>query len=217
MRRHLTSFKLRLICLVAAIQVIFICSAFDFTTEKDIEEINVWDLDLEENISYPQIPVSISNDIAEYIGNQYKKLKKQGYNVSLVRNGQVIKIQIPTDNFFDINSIILNEKICSIYLSGIINTFLQIKDFYRVIFSMHHDNSLGGDEAEELTYERVLSIVEWSQKKHQNAKYIIPYSMGNDELLTSDKSKKGQKMNRRLEIYIIPGKLMIELATENKL
>ena len=41
--------------------------------------------------------------------------------------------------------------------------------------------------------------------------------MGNDELLTSDKSKKGQKMNRRLEIYIIPGKLMIELATENKL
>ena len=75
MRRHLTSFKLRLICLVAAIQVIFICSAFDFTTEKDIEEINVWDLDLEENISYPQIPVSISNDIAEYIGNQYKKLK----------------------------------------------------------------------------------------------------------------------------------------------
>ena len=68
-----------------------------------------------------------------------------------------------------------------------------------------------------MTYERVLSIVEWSQKKHQNAKYIIPYSMGNDELLTSDKSKKGQKMNRRLEIYIIPGKLMIELATENKL
>lgn len=217
MKIHWKIFNVRLICLIAALHIIFNCNAFDFTVEKDSEEINVWDLELDDNINYPEIPDNVSKKISKYVETQYKQLKKQGFNVSLIRGDEVIKISIPADNFFDVNSIILNENNCSIYLSPIIANFLQFKDFYRVLFSMHHDRSLNSQDAEQLTYERVLSIVEWSQKKHQNAKYIIPYSMGNDELLTSDKSKKGQKMNRRLEIYIIPGKLMIELATENKL
>ena len=38
--------------------------------------------------------------------------------------------------------------------------------------------------------------------------------MGNDDPLTSDKSKKGQKKNRRLDVYILPGKYIIKYVKE---
>ena len=218
MKIHLMNFKNNHIIFLILMLIMQTshCFAFEFTEDKDIDEEDVWELNLEDNISYPSIPESLHSVIKKNIEKQYKNLKKQGYNVSQVRNDEVIKIVLSVDEIFKTNTSEVSAHNCEKYLNPII-PYLKITDLYRVIFTIHHDNSLNSSDADKLTQARVFSVIDWLQLKHQNAKNIIPYSMGNEDPITMDRSKKAQKKNRRLEIYIIPGKLMVELANENKL
>ncbi len=223
MKSHLTSCnRLALIFLLCAISVVR-SYAFDLTEDIDATEVDVWELTLEENIGYPEIPNAVSKQIKSLIKQQYehlqsfyKQFRKQGFEVRLIRNDEVIKITMPADSFFAKDSSNFNIKNGSKYWLTILG-YLRITEFYRVIISVHHDNTINGDAANDLTYKRVLAITDWLSLKTVNSRNVIPYSMGNDYPLTKDNSSKNRAKNRRIEIFIFPGKTMIDLAKENKL
>ena len=204
MKIHLMNFKHNHVIFLILMLIIQTshCYAFEFTEDKGFEE-DVWELNFGENLLYPSIPTPLHSVISNNIETQYKKLKKQGYNVTLERNGEVIRIVLSADELFKSNTSEIIPQNCSKYLYPII-PYLKITDLYRVIFTMHHDNSLNSEDADQLTNTRVYSVIDWLLLKHQNAKNIIPYSMGNEEPISTDRSKKAQKKNRRFEIYIIP-------------
>ena len=218
MKKHLKSFKhiISLCLILFSLFFNFPCHAFELTVPASANEIDVWDLVLEENCHYPIVPKGVTPQIQKKMLEQYNSLKKKGFEVIQMRNNEVIKITISTDYLFEFNSTNLNEESSAKYLNHFLE-YLKVNGLYRVIIVVHHDNSLSPDEAEDLTYDRVFSIKDWFLKRHKNAESIIPYSMGNDMLITDDNSKKGRKRNRRLEIYLIPGELMIELASEDNL
>lgn len=222
--------KSRLISCKRLVLIFLLCAisvapsfAFDLTEDIDSAEIDVWELTLEENISYPEIPNTVSKQIRPLIKQQYEQLqsfykqfRKQGFEVRLIRNDELIKITMPADSFFAKNSNNFNIKNGNKYWSAILG-YLRITEFYRVIISMHHDNTTNDDAANDLTYKRVLAITDWLSLKTVNARNVIPYSMGNDYPLTKDNSSKSHAKNRRIEVFIFPGKTMIDLAKENKL
>ena len=218
MKKHLIFYKINYKIILFILVSFISCPSygFDLTVPINSDEIDVWELLLEENICYPNIPVDVSSQVKTKIERQYKSLKKKGFNVKLIRNDEVIKLSIPTDDLFDFNSPNLNESSATKYLNHILE-YLKYNNLYRIVIAVHHDDSLSPNEAENLTYERAFKLIDWLQIREKNANPIVPYSMGNDMLLTQDSSKKGKKLNRRLEIYIIPGELMFELAREKKL
>lgn len=202
------------------ISVVFICfipfqsNAFDLVEETD--NIDVWSLTAEENIKYPVVPNNVVASIKQNINYQYNNLKELGYNVRLVRNNEVIMITIPIDNLFKTN---VYDEILQQGKRKLepILPFFRIKEMYRVVFLLHHDNSLSPKDADFITNERVLTLSEWFIDKNNNAKNIIPYSMGVDYPIVTEASKIGREKNRRLEIFILPGQTMIDLAKDNKL
>lgn len=218
MKRLLTYFNQRLY-LGIKLLVLFVffsnqSNAFELIEETD--SIDVWTLTVEENIKYPLIPCDVATTICENILCQYKHLKQLGYDVRLVRSNEVIKVTISIDDIFRPN---VNDQISpnGIKLLSSFIPFFRIKEMYRVILLLHHDNSISSNDADYITNERVLTLSEWFIEKSNNAKSLIPYSMGSDYPIISDTSKIAQKKNRRLEMFILPGQTIIDLAKDNKL
>ena len=77
---------------------------------------------------------------------------------------------------------------------------------------MHHDETLNSSQADEITHKRVFKLIDEIAEMTPNASYVIPYSMGNSYPITKNSLK-----NKRLEIFILPGQTMLELAIENKI
>lgn len=216
MRNPLIYFNHRFIVVILILLGCSPSNIYSFNLLEDTDEIDIWDLTFEESVLYPSVPSKISNEIKQNISREYSFLKKEGYNVKLVRNDDVILISIPIDYLFKVNS---NEKILSSgerYLNPLLR-YVRIKEMYRMLFCVHHDNTLDNTMADNITNERVLTLVDWMTLKNNNGKNIIPYSMGCDYPIALNSTKEGQNKNRRLDIYILPGKTMIDLALDNKL
>ena len=191
--------------------------ALDLTIDIDsIDGIDVWDLAIEENVNYPIVPQQMQSQISQHIKTQYEYLKSKGYSIKLIRNNEVLMITIPIDSLFRTNMYNYIKKSGEESLCPLIQ-YLKIKEMYRMILAVHHDDTLSSESADILTYERVLYLIDWLSSKTANANDVIPYSMGNAYPITSDKSSYGREKNRRLEIFIVPGKTMLELADEKKL
>ena len=216
MRNPLIYFNHRVIVVILILLGCFPNNMYSFNLLEDTDEIDIWDLTFEESVLYPSVPSKISNEIKQNISREYSFLKKEGYNVKLVRNDDVILISIPIDYLFKANS---NEKILSSgerYLNPLLR-YVRIKEMYRMLFCVHHDNTLDEITTENITNERVLTLVDWMILKNNNGKNIVPYSMGSDYPVALNSTKEGRYKNRRLDIYILPGKTMIDLALDNKL
>ena len=219
MRNLLTYSNHRFVIVNLIVLILLGCcpnTAYSFNLFEDKEDVDVWDLTLEESVLYPNVPNIISDKIKQNISREYAFLKKEGYNVKLVRDNEGILLSIPIDNLFKANS---SENILSSgekYLNPLLR-YLRIKEMYRMLFCVHHDNTLESTTADNITYERVLTLADWMILKNSNGKNIVPYSMGNYYPIASNKTKEGRKKNRRLDIYILPGKTMIDLALDNKL
>ena len=100
------------------------CYAFEFTEDKGFEE-DVWELNFGENLLYPSIPTPLHSVISNNIKEQYEKLKKQGYNVTLERNGEVIRIVLSADELLlDKNlKTDLSKKVLCHYVLPVKNIF----------------------------------------------------------------------------------------------
>ncbi len=46
---------------------------------------------------------------------------------------------------------------------------------------------------------------------------IVPYALGSSDPLLPNNSTANRRSNRRIEIFIVPNKLMLEMAKSNKL
>ena len=207
----------RAITLVIVLLSSFIKSfSFDLVEPKTSEDIDLWELTIEQNVNYPVVPKDLQSQINHVVESQYNKLKKYGYNIKLIRNNDVIMLTITMDELFNGNNYREVKKGGERILKPLIDLF-KVKELFRVVISGHHDVSLSKTESNYITEERVLTISDWLIDMTSNASNIIPYSMGNEFPITHDTSNAGRKKNRRLEIYIIPGKTMLELAKDNKL
>lgn len=218
MKKRLMFFKYnRAIALFIVLLSSFIKSfSFDLVEPKTSEDIDLWELTIEQNVNYPVVPKDLQSQINHVVESQYNKLKKYGYNIKLIRNNDVIMLTIPMDELFNGNNYRKVKKGGERILKPLIDLF-KVKELFRVVISGHHDVSLSKTESNYITEERVLTISDWLIDMTSNASNIIPYSMGNEFPITHDTSNAGRKKNRRLEIYIIPGKTMLELAKDNKL
>lgn len=175
----------------------------------------LYDLSLDENLVVPKLG-NARNNIKAYQLTQARKLVAGGQkNVETMRNGEVIVATIASDDLFYPNDTVLKPN-AGKHLRPFLQ-FLNVPDMYRMLLAMHSDDT--GTEAytDVLTSSRVLAVLEWFQQNAASSDYIIPYAMGASEPLRLNNSVNNRMKNRRLEIYLVPGKTMIDLSSKGKL
>lgn len=171
---------------------------------------------LDEAVNTPYIKDNKSrNAIATYQSQQALILSEdRNLNVFQTRNQEVIIITIAADQLFDTNSNTLSregEKLLKPYTA-----FLRTPDYYRMALAMYHDNNGSPSYCKKVTDERMQSIYDWFVD-NANSQHLSAFSFGSSDPIKPNNSMRNRRLNRRLEIYLIPGSTMIEQAKKNLL
>ena len=135
--------------------------------------------------------------------------------VEAFRNKEVLLITIPAHLLFDPNEIFLKEG-AQDYLAPI-KRYLKEPDMFRVMLVMHTDNTGSEEYRDRLTAERVNSVFDWFEETGANTTYLFSYALGDEMPLMPNNSMENRRLNRRLEIYLVPGKKMVEQAQKGRI
>ena len=180
------------------------------TAGKRIAELD--ELDFKEMINSVDLG-KYADDIKKSQMDEGKKifeaLKSKGCNVETFKNKEIILVTIPAKLLFAPNQTELDSKAGEIL--DHFKKFLKEPDKYRVLLTMHTDNTGSEFYREEITEERVEAIFDWFEKaKNVDTTYLFTYSFGDATPLVDNDSHQNRDKNRRLEIYIVPGQKMVD-------
>lgn len=126
------------------------------------------------------------------------------------RNKEVLLITIPAHLLFGPNEIDLS-KTAAEYLTPI-KRYLKDPDMYRVLLVMHTDNTGSESYRDEITEDRVNAVFDWFDNQGVDTKFLFSYAMSDEMPLVPNNSMTNRDKNRRLEIYLMPGKKMVDQA-----
>lgn len=205
--------------------IIFITAAVFFLTWPQTllarEEEDIYELSLDENIELPEIKNDKQADkIHDFQYDMAVAFKKSNYEVETTRDGEVIVITIPASQLFDPNDTVLNklgEEVLKPFLRMIKNP-----GFYKLLLVMHSDNTGSSAYTLNLTRQRVNAIFDWFDE-NGSVDYVVPYALGDTEpmvdnnIVVDNNSVENRKRNRRLEIYLVPEKVMLQQAKKGRI
>lgn len=147
------------------------------------------------------------------LGKEYAP--RNGFNVEFARNREVLVVTIPADRLFAPNDTLVRPDAAAV-LSPL-KRYLKEPDMYRVLLVMHTDNT--GNEAyrDHLTEARSAQLFDWFENQDLDTSYLFSYGFGDEQPLFENNSMTNRAANRRLEVYLMPGKKMIEQAKRGRI
>ena len=176
---------------------------------------DIYEMSLDENLLSPEIKNDKQTEkIQDFQYEMAVAFKKSNYDVELMRENEVIIVTIPASVLFEPNDTVLT-KLGETQL----NPFLRmIKNpgFYKMLLVMHSDNTGSTEYTINLTRQRVNAIFDWFDE-NASVDYVVPYALGDTDPLVDNNSVENRKRNRRLEIYLVPEKTMIQQAKKGRI
>lgn len=146
-------------------------------------------------------------------GKEYNS--KNGCMVETFRNKEVLLITIPASKLFSPNEVEVRKDASSILAP--LKRYLKDPEMYRVLLVMHTDNTGSEKYREHITLERSTALFDWFVKEGCDTRYLFSYAMSDADKLVENNSMANREKNRRLEVYLIPGKKMLEQAKKGRI
>lgn len=140
---------------------------------------------------------------------------KSGCTVETYRNKEVLLVTIPASLLFSPNDTALRPGAES--LLAPLRRYLKDPDMYRVLLVMHTDNTGSEQYRDNITDERVQAVGDWFDEQGVDTTYLFTYPYGDDMPLVENNSMSNRARNRRLEVYLVPGKKMLEQAKKGRI
>lgn len=140
---------------------------------------------------------------------------KNSSMVETYRNKEVLLVTIPASKLFAPNEVEVRKDASS--LLAPLKRYLREPDMYRVLLVMHTDNTGSEKYREHITEERYTALFDWFVKEGCDTRYLFSYAYGDDMQLVENNSLTNREKNRRLEVYLVPGKKMLEQAKKGRI
>ena len=179
------------------------------------DDYDIYELSLDENLELPEIKNDKQADkIQDFQLDMAVAFKKSNYDVEIMRDDEVIVITIPASQLFDPNDTVLND-VGKERLKPFLR-MLKNPGFYKMLLVMHSDNTGSEFYTLNLTRQRVNAIFDWFEA-NGSVDYIVPYALGSTDPIVDNNSVENRKRNRRLEIYLVPEKTMLQQAKKGNI
>jgi len=179
------------------------------------DEIAYMDLDLDDNIAAPALRKAEMHAIRKFMRALGDNLVRAGYSVELDRNDEVAVIIIPAEQLFLPNDTLLSGRAPGKLMP--IVKLLKKPGMYKVVYTVHSDNTGTPQYNMELSQQRVNTIYDWLLDHIDESQIVIPYALGDTDPIEENDTRDGRAANRRVEFYLIPGPEMILQARSNRL
>ena len=178
---------------------------------------DIYELSLDENLATPEIKNDKQADrIQEFQYEMAVAFKKSNYAVEVMRDDEVIVITIPASQLFDPNDTVVNSVGEALLMPFL--RMLKNPGFYKMLLVMHSDNTGSSVYTLNLTRQRVNAIYDWFDE-NGSVDYVVPYALGDTDPVVDENnnivennSVENRKRNRRLEIFLVPEKTMLQQA-----
>lgn len=182
----------------------------------EYDEIDHWDLDLDDNIEIPEISDGERKDVRTYMKNLFNDLAKRNYIAELDRNDEVVVVSLPCDDLFLPNDTLLWQPRAARLLDPL-KPLLADPDMFKIVFAVNSDNTGSAVYNMNLSDARKDSMYEWFDLNSAPDLIVVPYSMGDTDPIEPNNTRAGRAANRRVDVYFIPGPKMIELSHKKQL
>ena len=179
--------------------------------------VDLSELTLDETLLLPDVPAKQSVYVTAYMKREAKALQKMGYKVETTRKGEVVIATIPADLLFAPNDTTLLQS-ASEQLQPFLPYFRSHGKF-KVILAMHSDDTGSNEYLYSLTENRIIALYDYFDQHAAQTDMLQGYPMADSDPLKDNPntSRKGRHANRRLEIFIVPGPILILDAKNKKL
>jgi outer membrane protein OmpA-like peptidoglycan-associated protein len=179
------------------------------------DDYDIYELSLDENLETPEIKNDKQADkIQDFQYDMAVAFKRSNYDVEIMRDDEVIVITILASQLFGANDTVLTsigEEKLKPFLRMIKNP-----GFYKMLLVMHSDNTGSDAYTLNLSRQRVNAVFDWFDE-NGSVDYVVPYALGNTEPIVDNNSVENRKRNRRLEIYLVPEKTMLQQAKKGNI
>lgn len=136
-------------------------------------------------------------------------------NIEAFRIKEVILITIPASELFSPNSTELRPEASRLLTP--IKRYMKDPDMFRVLLVMHTDNTGSAKYRDNITADRVDAVSAWFEQQGADTSYTFSYAFGDESPILPNTSIDNRDKNRRLEIYLMPGKKMLDEAKKGKI
>lgn len=195
---------------------IFHCNAQKKDTSRE-QLVDLSELTLDETLMLPDVPEKQATYVIGYMKREAQALYKLGYKIETTRHGEVVIATIPADKLFAPND--------STLLPGAADELKPFLSYFRthgkfkVILAMHSDDTGSDSYLYELTERRILALYGYFDEHAAQTDMLQGYPMADSEPVkdTPNTSYANRRTNRRLEIYIVPGPMLIMEAKTKKI
>ena len=174
------------------------------------DNYDIYELLLDENLETPEIKNEKQADkVRDFQYDMAIAFKKSNYDVEIMRDDEVIVVTIPASQLFDPNDTVLT-KLGETQLKPFLR-MLTNPGFYKMLLVMHSDNTGSQEYTLNLTRQRVNAVYDWFDE-NGSVDYVVPYALGETDPIVDNNSVENRKRNRRLEIFLVPEKTMLQQA-----
>lgn len=174
------------------------------------------ELSLDDNILLPQVPAKQHDLVVAYMNELAKDLSsRRRERVEKMREGEVVVVTIGSDQLFAPNDTLLRPT-AKEFLQPYANLLRQV-GLYKMIVVSHTDDTGSEEYTDALSHARANAVYDWLSNGQLSSVDLSSYALGATDPLYENNSQAHRAANRRIEIYIIPDNLIIEMAKSQKL
>lgn len=204
--RNLAPMKMTRIITMIGLVLLPMAASAKSAIEKYHEEIA--ELSVDANLASPDVPKKHVDEVKTRMADLMARLKKSGFDADAKeRDGLVVAVTIPVSELFLANDTLIAPHGVKPLMA--ISRHLKAPDYYKVLVTVHSDDTGSEEYLNRLTRARADNIVGWFEKQGLQTEGIVPYGMGFDEPVSVDPTRAARALNRRIEIYFVPGPQMI--------
>lgn len=203
------------LAVVAICTVALACGQKKDSSQEQLVDLS--ELTLEETIMLPDVPSKQTSYVREYMKREAQALQKMGYKVETTRKGEVVIATIPAHELFAPNDTALLPSATDRLKPFL--PYFRTHGKFKVILAMHSDDTGSDKYLYDLTEKRIVSLYDYFDTHAAQTDMLQGYPMADSEPLrgTGYSSASQRRDNRRLEIYIVPGPMLIMEAKNKKL
>lgn len=195
------------ILVIGALAVMPVSALAKSSIEKYHEEIA--EMSVDANLVSPEVPKKFVEQVKARMADLCARLKKANLDADAnERGGLVVAVTIPAADVFAPNDTLVAPYGVKPLMT--LSRHLKVPDYYKVLVTVHSDDTGTEEYLNQLTRARADAIVGWFENQGIHTEGIIPYGMGFDEPFSVEPSRSARARNRRIEVYFVPGPQMIE-------
>lgn len=142
--------------------------------------------------------------VGNYMDQQEEEFRQElaGSGVQVIRDGDNIRLQLPSNITFDTNSSVISQSFAPVLTD--VGKVLQRYEKTTLVIEGHTDSTGSAEYNQRLSENRALAVRNQLNGNGVDSRRLTTLGFGESQPVASNETEAGRTQNRRVELRIVP-------------